>query len=37
MWKDLSMREKAALMKVAINNGIYSLEEIRDSYNSYAE
>lgn len=32
MWKDLSMKERAALMKVALNNGITSLEEIRNKY-----
>lgn len=32
MWKDLSMKERAALMKIALNNGITSLEEIRNKY-----
>lgn len=37
MWEDLSMREKAAFMKIALNNGIADLDEIRDSYNEFAE
>ena len=31
MWKDLGMREKAALLKVAVANGIINLPEIRQS------
>ena len=35
MWKDLSLRDKAAFMKVAINNGIYDLKDIQEHYNNY--
>ena len=28
-WKDLTMREKAAMMEVAIRNSIYDLNTIR--------
>jgi hypothetical protein len=31
------MREKAAMMRVAIKNGITDLDSIKDSYNKYAE
>lgn len=37
MWKDLSMKERASLIKLGVDNGIYNLNEIRDSYNQYAE
>lgn len=37
MWNNLSMKEKAAMMKVAVSNGITDLDEIRKSYNSFAE
>ena len=32
MWNDLSMREKAAMIKVAVNNGIYDLNDIRNKF-----
>lgn len=32
MWKDLTMKEKAAMMKVAIQNGITDLDEIRNRF-----
>ena len=37
MWNNLTMRERAAFMKVALDNGITDLEEIRNSYNEFAE
>lgn len=37
MWENLSMRDKAAFMQVAIKNGLYGLEEIKNKYNEYAE
>lgn len=37
MWKDLSLNEKAELIKLAVNNGITDLSTIRDTYNKYAE
>ena len=37
MWKDLSLKDKAELIKLAINNGITDLGIIRDTYNKYAE
>lgn len=36
-WNDLSLKEKADIMKVAIGNGIYNLSDIRKAYNEYAE
>lgn len=32
MWKDLSMKEKSAMMKVAVKNGIYNLDTVRHLY-----
>ena len=37
MWKDLSMKDKAAFIKLGIQKGIYNLNIIRNSYNKYAE
>lgn len=37
MWKDLSLKEKAAFMQVAVNNGIYDLKDIQEHYNKFAE
>ena len=37
MWKDLSLKEKAAFMQVAVNNGIYDLKDIQQYYNTFAE
>ena len=36
-WNDLSLKEKADVMKIAISNGIYNLSDIRKTYNEYAE
>lgn len=36
-WDNLSMKEKAEMMKVAIGNGITSLSEIRQAYNEFAK
>lgn len=36
-WNNLSMRDKAEMMKVAIANGITSLPEIRQAYNEFAK
>lgn len=36
-WNDLSLKEKAAMMQVAVNNGIYKLSDIRKAYNEFAE
>lgn len=36
-WNDLSLKEKADVMKIAIGNGIYNLSDIRKAYNEYAE
>lgn len=35
MWKDLTMSERAALIKLGVANGITNLDDIRDSYNQY--
>ena len=35
-WNDLSLTEKAEMMKVAIQNGITTLPEIRQKYNEFA-
>lgn len=37
MWKDLSMRERATLIKIAVDSGVYSIDDIVNTYNSYAE
>ena len=37
MWKDLSMLERAALIKIAVDSGVYSIDDIVNTYNSYAE
>ena len=37
MWKDLSMGERAALIKIAVDSGVYSIDDIVNTYNSYAE
>lgn len=37
MWKDLSMSERAAFIKLGVDNGIYDINEIRDSYNKYKD
>ena len=36
MWKDLSMEERAALIKIAVDSGIHSIDDIVNTYNSYA-
>lgn len=36
-WNDLSMSEKAAMIKVAVQNGIYKLDDVRNAYNEYAK
>lgn len=35
MWKDLSMKERAALIKLGVESGVYDINEIRNSYNQY--
>lgn len=37
MWKDLSMKEKAAYIKAAVSNGIYDLSSIKKEYNTFDE
>ncbi len=37
MWKDLSMSERAALIKLGVDNGVYDINEIKDSYNKYKD
>ena len=37
MWKDLSMLERAALIKLGVDNGVYDIDEIKDSYNQYKD
>ncbi len=36
-WNSLSQREKADIIKVAINNGITTMSEIKQVYNKFAE
>jgi len=36
-WNDLSIREKAEMMRAAVRNGITTLPEIREAYNKFAE
>ncbi len=35
-WDELSMAERAAMMKVAVRNGITNLSDIREKYNEFA-
>ena len=35
MWKDLSMLERAALIKLGVDSGVYDIDEIKNSYNQY--
>lgn len=37
MWKDLSMGERAALIKIAVDSGVHSIDDIVNTYNSYDE
>ena len=37
MWDKLSMAEKAAYIKVGVQNGITSLNDIKKAYNTYAD
>lgn len=37
MWKDLSMGERASLIKIAVDSGVHSIDDIVNTYNSYAE
>lgn len=36
MWKDLNMKEKAALMSIAVNSGVHNIDDIVNTYNEYA-
>ena len=36
-WNELSMAEKADMMKLAIEGGVYDLDAIRNGYNEYAK
>lgn len=36
-WEELTLPEQAAMMKVAVQNGIYNLHDIRQKYNEFAE
>ena len=36
-WNELSMAEKADVMKLAIDGGVYDLDAIRSGYNEYAK
>ena len=36
-WDKLSMAERAEVMKLAVENGIYNLDTIRDGYNEFAK
>ena len=36
-WNELSMAEKADVMKLAIEGGVYDLDSIRSGYNEYAK
>lgn len=37
MWKDLNMKERAAFIKVAVDNGILDIDDIIGHYNKFAE
>ena len=33
VWNDLSVKQKAGLIKIFVNNGIYSLDTMRNMFN----
>lgn len=35
-WDTLSLREKAAMISIAVKNGIYNIEDVRNEYNELA-
>ena len=37
MWNDLSMKDKAAFIKVGVKNGLYSIDNIKAVYNKFSE
>lgn len=37
MWKNLTMGQRAALIKIAVNSGVYNIDDIVNTYNSYAK
>ena len=37
MWKDLSLRDKAEIIKMGVQSGIYSLSDIQDTYNKFQD
>jgi len=37
LWDELSVKERADMIRVAVENGITSLSEIKDKYNEFAE
>lgn len=36
-WDDLNMREKAAMMRVAVRNKIFDIDQIKEQYNKFSE
>lgn len=36
-WNELTMKERAALIKVGVANGFRNIDDIRDQYNSFAD
>lgn len=37
MWKDLSMAQRAKYIKLGIDNNVVDLDEIRNTYNRFAD
>lgn len=37
MWKDLSLRDKAEIIKIGVQSGIYNLSDIQDAYNKFED
>lgn len=37
MWEDLSLKEKAEMMRIGIQNGISDLNHIKEAYNEYSK
>lgn len=37
MWNKLSMADRANYIKVAVQNGVTDLDNIRETYNSFAK
>ena len=37
MWENLSMKDRAAIMRIAVNRGVKDLDSIRKEWNKFDE